>query len=72
MESKKGMGKYVENPLEGMKNYKWAREECHLLFRALYYVKMKAFIQRWYSSQRKPFLYLTFLHKIFALSLVFP
>ena len=44
MESKEGMGKYVKNPLEGMKNHKWAKEECPLLFRVLYYVKIKALV----------------------------
>ena len=28
MESKEGMGKYIENLLEGMKNHGWARGEC--------------------------------------------
>ena len=40
MESKEGM----ENPLEGKKNHSWRRGERPLLFRALYYVKMKAFV----------------------------
>ena len=44
MESKEGMEKYMENPLEGMKNHGWGRGECPLLFRALYYVKTKAFV----------------------------
>ena len=44
LESKEGMAKYMENPLEGMKNHSWRRGERPLLCRALYYVKMKAFV----------------------------
>ena len=70
-ESKKGIKKYMKTPLEWIKNHDWVRGECPLLFRALYYVKTKAFEQGWCSFQRKHFLYLTFLHKLSTLSLVF-